>query len=314
MTLGSLAIAVAALQLSCGVPRPVTTPPSPARQCPSAVTPLAPLDATSILFVRPHALFSDPQVGPILTHSFDDASEAALVRRAVRDGFDVRTLDRAVIAWSPRSTAYYVAGPLDAARVSDHLWERLLLPRHRTREDSFERVEGTIGHHLVGLLLDGTCATAAYVEGPDTRLLDRLILANTQRDPDALVSWHAQQLPDGVGTQVDTALIRQVREIDVNVGRVASGLTVNLQLTGAFAPESTERVRAALRAIVTAPIGDLSGAVQWLDPDHAVQNPQPDRIVVEVIVPWRAATALAAALRGDTQTESHPEKSTGHNL
>lgn len=309
--LGACIVAVALA--SCSGPQPVPPSTPPVRRCPSALTPLAPADADSVLFLRPHALFTDPQIGPIVARSFDDATETALIRRAERDGFDIRTIDRAVVATSPRSTVYFAAGPLDAARISDRLWERLLLPRHRTREDSFERVEGLLGRHLIGLLVDGRCGTAAYVEGRDTRTLDRLILPNDQHDPDALVVWQARHVPDAVAGSADTALVRQVREIDLRVSRATAGLTVNLVLAGSFTPDAMEHVRAALRAIIASPIGDLAGAVQWLDPDHAVRTTQPERIEVSTTVPWRAALALADALRGQTQVEVEPKKSATHN-
>ncbi len=275
--------------------------------------PLAPRESESVLFIRPSAVISDARLGEIVERSLDGASETALIRRAERDGFDVRTIERAVVAWTPRGVSYFAAGSFDAARVSDHLWERLLLPRQRRHEGPLDRMEGTLGRHTVALLLDGACRTAAYVEGRDTRAADRILVPNAQHDPDELLVWRATQVPEGIAGQTDVALVRAVRELELHLDRVDTGLRVELRLAGGFDHAAIEHVRAAIRALIASPLGDLGGAVQWLDPTTAVVSTSADNITVRATIPWRAALAIADALRGDTQVGTRLEKSTEHN-
>lgn len=269
---------------------------------------IAPRDAESVLFLRPSAVFSDPRLGELVARSLDEAGETAFIRRAERDGFDVRTIERAVVVWTPRAVSYFAAGAFDAARVGDRLWERLLLPRQRRHDGPIERMEGLLGRSTVALLLDGGCRTAAYLEGTDTRTIDRLLVPNALRDPDALLVWRARQVPEALAGQTDVAVVREVHELELHLDRAAAGLRVELRLTGAFDPSAVERVRGAVRALVGSPLGDLAGAIQWLDPSAAVASSRPNEIELRATIPWRAALAVAVALRGDTRVGRRLEK------
>ena len=234
-----------------------------------------------------------------MARSFDDATEAALVQRASRDGYDLRTIDRLVVSALPTGTAYFASVALDTHRVVDRLWERLLEPRRRTRDGAIERVEGYRGREMLGLMVDPLCRTAAYVEGSDTRQLDRLLATPSDApDPDALVVWRATQLPSAFPPQADAALIRQVSTLELGIRRASTGLDTTLRLEGSFTDDSARRVQAALNAVVRSPLGELAGAIQWLDPTRVVEFAQASRITIHVVVPWRAATALADALHG----------------
>jgi hypothetical protein len=191
--------------------------------------------------------------------------------------------------------------------VTDRLWDRLLAPRQRSRQGVAERIEGTLGRRVVGLLVDAQCRVAAYTDGGDTRLLDRVLQPNGAADPDALVVWRARAVPSGMSDSADAALIQQVTGLELRVSRRDSGLSLDLILRGTFTPESAARVRAAVDALIRSPLGELTGAVQWLDAARSVRAVSPVEIDIDVAVPWRAALALANSLHGRTGAEVAPE-------
>jgi len=44
-------------------------------------------------------MFDHPRLGRALARAFDDAGERALITRSRRWGYDLRTVDRALVAW-----------------------------------------------------------------------------------------------------------------------------------------------------------------------------------------------------------------------
>jgi hypothetical protein len=281
--------------LSSTTPAPTATPP-----CPQALTPQLDPAATTWLFARPRAIYDHPQLGPIVTRTFDAASERALLRRAERTGYDVRTLDRAAIAWTPEGVLYLGAGPLDGVRIGARLWERLLSPRRRTADRaSNERMEGTLGYTFVAALVRSSCGVAAYAEGRATSVVDRIMAPREGRDPDELLVWHTRRVPSGVARVADDALARHVRELEVRVHDQPDGVRVVLRLEGPLPADAGARLRQATAALVDSPLGDLAGAVQWLTPQRLDLRQDAHELVASVIIPWRALSSLAEGLRGE---------------
>lgn len=247
-------------------------------------------------------MLTHPQLGPLLARTLDAAGEQALVQRAERTGCDVRTLERAAVAWTPHGTVYLGSGPLDGARIASLLWERLLAPRRRTTDAQHdERVEGMLVRHAVGLGVRSACGLVGFEEHEDARVLDRLWRESTMRDPSELLVWHTSQVPPDVVHGAPT-LMQQVSQLDVAVALSADGggVDVRVRLEGAFDAAARGRVQAALTALVESPLGEVTGASTWLTPeDSQGMTASPTEIVRRVEVPWRALAALADALRGD---------------
>ena len=62
---------------------------------------------------------------------------------------------------------------------------------------------------------------------------------------------------------------------------------------------TTMELRRALAAVVDSPLGELSGAVQWLTPARVRVDASEGALRVSTVVPWPALSALADAMRGD---------------
>jgi hypothetical protein len=276
-------------------------PPEPITRCPTSLRAALPANASRWLFARPAAIYNHQRLGPLVARTFDAASERALIERSLRTGYDVRTLDRAAIAWTGSGTVYLASGALDTARVTATLWQRLLSPRRRARDEatSAERVEGALAHDPVALLVVPLCGAAAYAEGRDVRLVDRIAQPNDDRDPDDLLVWHSSQVPAQLARIAPAALAASVRELDLRMHASTDGLVVTLRLEGPLPADADARIRRALHAVIDSPIGDLSGASQWLDADGTPIERAPTSLTASVTIPWRALAALADALRGE---------------
>jgi K+-sensing histidine kinase KdpD len=85
--------------------------------CPTSLRALVPDGATRWVVLRPRALFEHPRLGRLLARAFDDAGDQALFDRARRVGYDLRTVDRAAIAWSARTTWSAGVGAFDTRRI-----------------------------------------------------------------------------------------------------------------------------------------------------------------------------------------------------
>ena len=141
--------------------------------------------------------YAHPELGSILGRTVDAAGERALVEFAQRNGYDIRALDRAAVAWTPHGVVYVGAGSFDSVRVASLLWDRLLEPRRQGHDPQGSlRAEGTLGRSTVSLLIAPACGIAAFAEGDDTRAVDRILTAGpTDPDGPELLAWRARQIP-----------------------------------------------------------------------------------------------------------------------
>ena len=89
------------------------------------------------------------------------------------------------------------------------------------------------------------------------------------------------------------ALAPHVRDLEVSVSDASGGLAVALTLQGALPADARERIRRAFSALIDAPIGELSGAVQWLTDERVSYRETPGSLVVSVTVPLRTASCCA---------------------
>jgi hypothetical protein len=281
-----------------GAPAP-TTAPTAEPGCVTRLAGLVPRDATSFVLVRPRALFEHPRLGRALRRAFEDAAEEALLERARRVGYDLRTVDRALLAWGPRGTFAVALGSFDGRRVTDLLWERLLAPRTRGAErGGVERLEGTLVDAVVAAAVHGSCGVAAWAEG-DTRPVDRALLPpeGGGEDPSAWVLWRTRELPPRA--PVPRALFDHVRWFTVRAWPLDDGVRVLVSLDGALPEDAPERLRAALRALVESPLGESVGAPEWLHPEAVAVARDARGVELTADVPWRAVDALAEVLRGE---------------
>jgi hypothetical protein len=277
--------------------------------CPAALTPLLPEERTAWLFARPRAIYDHPRLGPLVARTFDDAGERALIRRAERTGYDVRTLDRAAIAWTPRGAVYLAAGPLDGHHIAELLWDQLLPPRQRgTDRGGNQRLEGTLARAFVALLVAPACGVAAFAEGEgETAAVDRVFARRADvRDPGALLVWHTAQVPTEFDRATRSALARFVRAVDVRVDARNDGVAVELDLEGPLPDDVAERVRGALLAVIDSPLGELANAAEWLAPDRVAMRRAGRTFSLAALVPWRHLAALADALRGEVGRSPAP--------
>ncbi|MBI5517232.1 MAG: hypothetical protein HY909_25860 [Deltaproteobacteria bacterium] len=296
---GALALALAPGCATQGAARDTNTAAAAEPACVTSLAGLLPRDATSFVLVRPRALFEHPRLGRALARAFDDATEEALLERARRVGYDLRTLDRALLAWGPRGTVAVALGAFDGRRITDLLWERLLTPRARGAErGGVERMEGTLVDTVVAVAVHASCGVAAWAEG-DTRLVDRVLLPpeSPREDPSAWVLWRTRELPPRA--PVPRAVFDHVRWVTVRASPTNDGVRVSLHLDGALPEDTPARLRATLRAVQGSPLGESVGAPEWLHPDAVPITPEPHGVALTVDLPWRAVDALAEALRGD---------------
>ncbi|MEZ4407876.1 MAG: hypothetical protein R3A52_15590 [Polyangiales bacterium] len=227
------------------------TPPTP-RPCPTALASMVDRDVDRELWVRPRAIFEHPRLGPLASRSFDDRGELALLGRADRVGFDLRTVDRALLAWKGEDFVAIGMSPFDTRRVADLLWERLLPPRRRADPGrGLSRVEGSLGGRPVAAAFDASCGLAAFAEG-DPSDVDRVLStgsrdARAPGDPTALLRWRARGVPDALRASAGGALAARVRALNVDVDATGEELTASLWLVGALDEGDVARVRAAVR-------------------------------------------------------------------
>ena len=268
--------------------------------CATGTVAILPRDATATLFVRPQAIFSHSRLGPILARSNDAAGEQALLERAERTGYDVRTLERAAIAWTPRGAVYVAHGPLDGARIAERLWERLISPRERNQDVAMNvQMEGMLGSTFVAALVAPACGLAAYAEGTAVRRsVERVTQANEAVDPDDLLVWRTVNIPSELAQATGSALANPVRAIEVRVAPRAEGISVSIRLDGVSGTDAPVRVRRAIAAVAVSPLGELAGAIQWLGDDRVTIRSDNDSVTASVMVPWRALSALADGIRG----------------
>lgn len=250
--------------------------------------------------VRPRALFEHPRLGRALARAFDDAGDQALFDRARRVGYDVRTVDRAVIAWSARTTWSAAVGTFDTRRIEAMLWERLLPPRGRADREGVILVEGALGREPVSLAVWNACAFVAYGEGPTGARANELALRGREGpgDDDAMVRWHGTTIPVAVQAQAPETLLEGVHDVELTADVVERGAAVTLRVEGALPADASARVQRALAVFRESPLGESIGARRWASAERARVEVVGDALVLRAEVPWVALDAMADVLRG----------------
>lgn len=304
----TLTTGLAFFVLSCRAsppPPPANTrPPLNVPRCVTNLRALTPPDATRWVFARPRAMFDHPRLGRALARAFDDAGERALITRSRRWGYDLRTVDRALVAWEADATVTFGLSSFDTRRMVDLLWERLLPPRRRGEAGvGVTRVEGVLERDPVALAVHAACGLVAYAE-VDTRKVDRVVLAPdtdasvTAGDPDAMLVWHQRGVPDAMRRATTEALFDRVADTEVTLDASDAGLRVRVRLEGEIPADSAARLRRALDVLITSPLGASCAADTWLDASHVTIAAREDAIEVSGEAPWGALDALSDVLRG----------------
>jgi hypothetical protein len=297
--------------LSCGAATSVGRTSGAAQSdapCPSALFAALPRDARDRLSLHVQRIFAHPRMASLVAAFVDDAGERAMMLRAERYGYDARTLDRAVIAWTVRGSTLYVArGSVDGRVIADRLYERLVGPRQRSEDRARNvRVTGELGSGPVALVVRPACGVLAYVEGREGALVDRVLSrASVQdadeagrEDPASAIYWRTTRAVEDAPPE-GAALLRYVRAIEVRADPLDRGLDVELWLEGALPDDAEAVVRRVAAELAQTPLGELSGAVQWTAPSRLSVTREASRGVrARTVVPWGALEALASALAG----------------
>ncbi len=309
--LTALALALAACTPPQAARRGPAASPPPTPACPTSLRAMVPPGAASWLVVRPRAILAHPRLGPALGRAFDDAGDQALFERARRVGYDVRTVERAMVAWRGPTTVAAGLGAFDTRRIDALLWDRLLTPRERTEEGGVLRAWGVLGRSPAALGVWNACSFVAFAEGPGPaplRELDRLLRprapdarpspTSAGTDPDALALWHGDAAPAPMRDRAPEALLEGVRDVELAASLDERGVRVTLRLAGALPADAEARVRRAVAALAEEPVGHAVGAAQWLRDDRVAVTVNADGLAAEALVPWAALDALADVLRG----------------
>jgi len=306
----SLALALAACTPPQAARRGPAAPAATNPACPTSLRAMVPPGTASWLLVRPRAILAHPRLGPALGRAFDDAGDQALFERARRVGYDVRTVERAMVAWRGPTTVAAGLGAFDTRRIDALLWDRLLPPRERAEEDGVLRAWGVLGRSPAALGVWNACSFVAFAEGPGPaplRELDRLLRPRapdarpsptSAADPDALALWHGDAAPAPMRDRAPEALLEGVRDVELAATLDERGVRVTLRLAGALPADAEARVRRAVAALAEEPVGHAVGAAQWLRDDRVTVTVSATELAAEALVPWAALDALADVLRG----------------
>jgi hypothetical protein len=250
-------------------------------------------------------VFEHQRLGSLLGRAFDDAGEQALFDRARRVGYDVRTVDRALLAWTARSTLSVGVGSFDTRRIESLLWERMLPPRDRSEERGVVRLLGVVGDTSSSLAVWDACSMVAYAEGPGHMPLQLTehVLNTAGTDPhtnsdEDFVHWHADTVPAELGARAPTALLEGARGVDLRATPTEGGIALRVSLEGTLPNNAVERTRSAIDAFANDALGTSIGAPQWLRAERVQITVAHDTLDARVEVPWRALEAMVDVLRG----------------
>lgn len=262
---------------------------------------LIPAQSTSWWIVRPQRIFSHRRLGAALSRSIDHLAEQALVARAERVGYDLRTVDRALWAQTPRGTLAVALGTFDAARIVSRLWERLLPPRRRVDGlRGVARVEGRLANDEVTAAVDAACGVAAWSER-DPTLVDRALAAPVSAPPspdDALVIGHLARSPELAREALGPFAARtSVIELRASL-HGERGVGVDVTLLGALGAADRVALRDRVRRIAESPLLRALGADVWTAGERVSITPAAGGLRMQVEVPWAAFEALSEVLRG----------------
>jgi hypothetical protein len=261
---------------------------------------MVPPGAGSWVLLQPQAIFEHPRLGRALVRAFDDAGDRAMFERARRVGYDARTIERALIAWSARTTLFVGFSHFDTARVETSLWNQLLPPRSHTNEHNISHTYGMLGRTSVALAISNTCNLMAYSEGPNAaRDVDQTFREQTAvHHENVLVHWHSETIPASVGEHTPEAVLEGVRGVDLRVQNQQEGLSLDLTLVGELPVDSEVKVRRAVTALSNSPLGEAVGTAQWANNAQLTISVTPTTLALHVLAPWNAVDALADVLSG----------------
>lgn len=281
--------------LSSATPSPTTA------TCPTSLRAMVPAGASSWVVARPRAILAHPRLGRALGRAFDDAGDQALFERARRVGYDVRTVERALVAWRGPTTVAVGLGAFDTRRIDTLLWDRMLPPRERAEGDGVLRAWGVVGATPTALAIWNTCSLVSWAEGPalaPLRAIEQTLRARGGVDDDALATWRGETVPAELRDRTPDALLEGVRGVELRALEDPRGVRVRLRLEGALPTDAEARLRRALDALIEEPIGHAVGAAQWLRGERVTVTQTGDGIDAEALIPWAAIDALADVLRG----------------
>lgn len=245
-----------------------------------------------------------------MARAFDDAGDQALFDRARRLGYDVRTIDRALVAWSARTTWSAGIGAFDTRRIEALLWERLLPPRGRRERDGVVRVEGTLGRDPVALAMWSECAFVAYGEGPTGARANEQALRPPTReggvartleatsDDESLVRWHDTTIPAALDEHAPTTLLEGVHDAEVRIAARDAGVALTAVLEGSLPRDAEALARRALDEFAGGALGESVGAPRWARSARVTVREGGDALELRVDLPWTALDAMADVLRG----------------
>lgn len=280
--------------------------------CPASVSAVLPQQPRDLLVLQPRRVFEHPRMSRLVSAFVDDASERAVLLRAQRYGYDARLLDHAAIAWTVRGSTLYVGeGSFDGAVIAGRLHDRLVGPRQQTEDRAHNRrVTGELGSGPVALTVRPACRMAAYVEGREGALVDRLMQRSPASiaDPASAVHYRTTRtIDDGAaigpnGAELPRegmALLRFVRAITVDADPIERGLEVRVWLEGALPSDAETTLRRVASELSQSPLGELMGAVQWASPSRLrIAREEARGARIEAVIPWGALEALVNSLAG----------------
>lgn len=279
---------------------PPRTPPPP-RACITSLQALLPEDATRWWIVRPRTIFAHPRLGPALGRTVDLAGERALIDRAARVGYDLRTVERALFAETPRGELAVGLGSFDASRIVSLLWDRLLPPRRRGDGDrGVTRVEGMLGHTAIALAVDAACGAAAWTEG-ETRLVDRVLAppaGSSPADPAEALVAHFELARVAEAREALGPLAARTRSVDLRGSLTDAGLAVTVTLHGDLGPAELPALRTRLDRVTRSALLAAIGAPAWAAPERVAFSAHETALGFALTLPWAALEALGDVIGG----------------
>ncbi len=281
-----------------------------ARACPASLLPLAPPGAARWLWVRPRALFDDPQAGPLLAGLLRDTGERALLDDTERNGVDLRTVERALFVDPGDGALLLAAGAFDAQRIIGLQWDRMLPPRRRSDAGHGAwRIEGMLGGRRVSVAADGACGLYARAEG-NTRAADRVLADGRTRprgdDPMEPLRWHVNGAPASVTDAAGAAITASLRWFELRATPTPEGLRTDVVLDGPLPADTPARVARFLETVVASPLGASVGADEWLAPGSVTWERRDGQWWGRATLPWRGLRALADLGRGRIDVRDRP--------
>lgn len=307
----SLAAVVLPLLACARLPAHSNTPgslPRPTSQqltqhCPETLASLIDPGVDRELWVRPREIFAHPRLGPLVSRALGDRSELELMRRADQVGYDLRTVERALITWSHDNFIAIAISSFDLPTVVERLWNRLLPPRQRaTPAEGVTTLRGSLANRSVTVAFEQHCGLVVYAENAP-RALDRVLGVTAREgrapaDPRALLRWRALGVASGVRVGPDAGVLARVRAMNLDVDAVDNGLSAVLTLVGPLDETDLSRLRSVARALSQSTLGRLVGAEGWMSSERLVFVRTPTGVRVSALAPWAVVESMSDVFRG----------------